>query len=71
MSFRCPGLDGREITAKTVPCPACGRDVEIFSDEASARCPHCRVRVTQDPAASCRQWCNGCLGDPQRVEGST
>jgi DNA-directed RNA polymerase subunit RPC12/RpoP len=60
MSFRCPGLSGRTLTSKTVLCPACGTPVEIFSDEASVRCPSCRAKVMQDPAATCRAWCNGC-----------
>ena len=64
MSFRCPGLVGRTLTSKSVPCPACGRAVEIFSDESSARCPKCKTRATQDPEASCRAWCNGCSGLP-------
>ena len=62
MSYRCPGLSGRALTSKLLVCPSCGKSVEIFSDEASARCPKCRERVTQDPAATCRAWCNGCSG---------
>jgi len=69
MSFRCPGLSGRMLTSKTVVCTACGASVEIFSDEASVRCPVCRRKVTQDPAATCRTWCNGCSGvTPRRGE---
>jgi len=64
MGYRCPGLAGRTLTSKLIPCPSCGREVEIFSDEASVRCPACRGRVLQDPAASCRSWCNGCSGTP-------
>lgn len=67
MSFRCPGLT-RRLTARLIPCPSCGRSVEIFSDERRVRCSACRTIVTQEPAASCRTWCNGCAGVP-RPEG--
>lgn len=62
MSLRCPGLSGRPLTSRTVVCSDCGTPVEIFSDEASVRCPSCRETVTQDRAATCRAWCNGCSG---------
>ena len=62
MSFRCPGLSEAGISAKMYPCPACGAQVEMFSDEHSVRCPECKTRIKKDPTASCRVWCSACTG---------
>jgi hypothetical protein len=41
-----------------VPCPQCGRPVELFKDEASARCPGCGHRFRNLRASfDCAQWC--------------
>jgi len=62
MSFRCPGLARAGITATTYPCPACGAEVEMFSDERSVRCPKCRTEVKKDKVTGCRAWCSACTG---------
>lgn len=66
---RCPGSDMRNITADEVLCQACGRKVELFSDEQRRRCPHCGSRVSRDAVPSCAAWCSAaeaCLG-PERL----
>jgi DNA-directed RNA polymerase subunit RPC12/RpoP len=35
----------REATTETRKCPACGEEVEIFSDEQQARCSNCGCTV--------------------------
>ena len=71
MSFKCPGQTSRVLTAKLIPCPSCGKQVEIFSDENSVRCPSCRNIVAQEPSSTCRTWCNGCEGVPQTRDASS
>jgi NADH pyrophosphatase NudC (nudix superfamily) len=63
---RCPGQDGRELTTTVVPCPACGAEVEMFSDETRAKCPKCRQWVYKEETPSCVQWCakaRECVGE--------
>ena len=46
--MNCPGQDTRNWKSDDifeVPCPACGRDVELFKDESSRRCSACGQRV--------------------------
>ncbi len=59
--MRCPGQDTRYWTGEVafdVACPKCGSQVELFKDEGSVRCPHCRHKF-QNPRMSfdCAQWC--------------
>jgi DNA-directed RNA polymerase subunit RPC12/RpoP len=62
----CPGArDIREVKPEDVECPECGGEVEIWSDELSARCPDCGARVTREQAPSCIDWCSfaeQCIG---------
>jgi DNA-directed RNA polymerase subunit RPC12/RpoP len=62
----CPGATNiREVKPEYIDCPACGEEVEIWSDERVARCPHCRTRVSRQQAPSCIDWCafaEQCLG---------
>ena len=68
--MKCPGQDTRYWKPGaifTVPCPACGRDVEFFKDEASRRCRHCGEKVINPKmdfacAAHCR-FAEQCLGE--------
>ncbi|MBS7631864.1 hypothetical protein KEJ47_09930 [Candidatus Bathyarchaeota archaeon] len=71
MSFRnCPGVSGLIGPAKitTRNCPACGEEVEFFSDETATRCPGCGRLVHQEPSPTCISWCDfadKCLTDLQ------
>ncbi len=73
---KCPGMDGRFITADDITCPSCGATVELFSDEQKRRCPTCGTRVTRVAAPACVSWCaaaRDCIGparyDKLREEG--
>jgi len=62
----CPGaVNIREGKPEDVRCPQCGEEVEIWSDELTARCPHCGARVSRDQGPSCIDWCSfaeECIG---------
>jgi predicted RNA-binding Zn-ribbon protein involved in translation (DUF1610 family) len=62
----CPGArDIREVRPEDVECSECGREVEIWSDELSARCPGCGARVSREQGPSCIDWCSfaeQCIG---------
>ena len=67
--MKCPGQDSRywgEDAAFEVPCPKCGRSVEIFKDESSAKCPGCEHRFRNPKVdLKCAEWCayaKECLG---------
>ncbi len=54
----CPGARTiREASPEYISCPHCGREMEIWSDELLARCPHCKKAVTQQRGVSCIVWC--------------
>lgn len=54
----CPGaLTIREARPEDITCPHCGGEMEIWSDELVARCPHCKQLVPQKRGASCIDWC--------------
>ena len=63
----CPGaINFREVRPDDIECPFCGTEVEIWSDEATAKCPGCGREVTQSRGASCIDWCTcarECVGD--------
>ena len=67
--MRCPGQDTRYWqgdAAFEVPCPKCGRSVELFKDESSARCTQCGHRFSNPRLdLQCAKWCahaKECLG---------
>jgi len=46
-------------------CPKCGEEIEIFSNEASAKCPGCGFVIFND-LLSCVEWCEyakDCVGE--------
>ena len=65
MRLRCPGLSGQHLTSTLLPCPKCGGEVEIFSDESTARCPKCKTPVYKKAVSTCAKWCKAgaeCMG---------
>ena len=72
----CPGATNiREARPEEMECPQCGAEMEIWSDELSARCPRCGERVGRDKGPSCIDWCalaQECIGMEkyQRLKGS-
>ena len=54
----CPGaVTLREAVPEYVDCPHCGEEMEIWSDEARARCHNCLAWVNREQGASCIEWC--------------
>ena len=65
MRLRCPGLSGQRLTSTVVPCPECGGEVEIFSDESKVPCPRCKAPVYKKAVPTCARWCKAaaeCMG---------
>lgn len=64
---RCSGATAfAQPRIEVVPCPDCGTDVEVWSDEATGQCPGCARTVIRTATQSCVDWCryaNECLGD--------
>ena len=62
----CPG--SKNIKApypEEVKC-ACGKAVEIWSDETRVICKHCKREVTREMLPSCLDWCSmakECVGE--------
>lgn len=71
----CPGaVNIREVKPEYTDCHQCGEEVEIWSDELSARCSHCGARVTRERQPSCIDWCpfaEQCIGKEkyERLQG--
>jgi len=66
MKAKCPGQESNRVPIEdvNVPCPACGRVVEMFSDEARRRCK-CGQMVTRKALPKCAEWCSAaaeCFG---------
>ena len=67
MSFfdTCPGSKRiKEPFPENIKC-SCGKEIEIWSDEAETVCPHCRKKAYRDMPSSCIDWCSvakECIG---------
>ena len=63
---RCPGSSAfAQPKIEMLPCPGCGEDVEVWSDEPEGKCPSCGRMVTRMSTQSCLDWCKyakECLG---------
>ncbi len=66
MMNKCPGqMTNRELDSVVVPCPSCGRLVEMFSDEPKRRC-RCGETIRREALPQCADWCPAaaqCLGE--------
>ena len=65
MLEKCPGMFGRKLDSVVVSCPACGREVEIFTDEPGRRC-RCGRLLRREALPRCTDWCRAapeCLGE--------
>ncbi len=69
---RCPGSLGFvQPKPEMFACPACGREVEIWSDEATRECPACGKTVFRPGMQSCLDWCKHaveCVGDEKLAQ---
>ena len=67
MLFECPGAKFiKRPVPENVICRFCGYEVEIFSDEAGAKCPGCGKFVVRRQAQCCLDWCKfakSCVGE--------
>lgn len=41
-------IEGRNVTPVECRCPACGHELELFSDELETNCPQCGKAVTME-----------------------
>ena len=68
----CPGSDDlKNPKPDYTPCPKCGEDVEIWSDEDKAVCDECGGTVSKEGALSCLEWCEQaveCVGQEKYDE---
>ena len=49
MDLKCPRTDPTVKSAPELhPCPKCGEELEIWTDEKSATCPSCNAKVTRE-----------------------
>ena len=56
--FKCPGSGPiRDPYPEEINCPACGEEVEIWSDEAEVKCAVCGGIVSREIDRSCLEWC--------------
>ena len=66
MVDQCPGaINIRMPRMEIKDCPKCGEEIEIFSNEASAKCPKCGFVIYND-LLSCVEWCEyakECVGE--------
>ncbi|MDO8578966.1 MAG: hemerythrin domain-containing protein [Dehalococcoidales bacterium] len=54
----CPGSQSiRNPVPENIPCPQCGREVEIWTDEKKGICPGCKTTVFRERKMSCIDWC--------------
>jgi ribosomal protein S27E len=66
MRQKCPGQDFRNLRSQLYKCPACGVEVEIFSNETKVKCHQCCKTVYKEKLPSCIDWCASareCLGE--------
>jgi hypothetical protein len=63
----CPGARMlRQPKPEIFSCPACGEEVEIWSDEIRGVCLRCGQAVFRDGVMSCLEWCKygrDCVGE--------
>ena len=62
----CPGaINIREAKPEDITCRQCGTEVEIWSDELTAKCSHCGALGSREQGPSCIDWCafaEECIG---------
>lgn len=67
MRNACPGsVRINEPVPEIKPCPYCGKEIEMWSDECTAVCPVCGAGITREVFEHCYDWCPSariCAGD--------
>ncbi len=71
MANQCPGAASIRMPRLEIKiCPKCSEEIEIFSNEASAKCLECGLVIYND-LLSCVQWCEyakECVGEKKYAE---
>ena len=66
MIFTCPGSQKfRHPFPEEIKCGSCGKELEIWTDEITSICPHCRAVATRQVEQGCFKWCKyarECIG---------
>jgi len=66
MMNQCPGAASIRMPRLEIrACPRCGEEIEVFSNEASAKCLKCGLVIYND-LVSCVEWCEyakECVGE--------
>ena len=66
MIMKCPGSQKfSEPQPEEITCPFCNRTIEIWTDEKTTKCQHCKKEVVRKDTQSCLDWCKSaqvCLG---------
>lgn len=58
MIFKCPGSQRfSQSQPEIIACPHCGGEVEIWTDEITAKCPQCKKTVRREQQLTCLEWC--------------
>ncbi|MBI4321933.1 MAG: hypothetical protein HY675_25850 [Chloroflexi bacterium] len=71
----CPGSTSlKSPMPEYTPCPNCGEEVEIWTDEIKTTCSNCKTTVFKDRKMSCIDWCQfakDCFGEVEynRIKG--
>lgn len=67
--LKCPGSG--DSTIEYMDCPACGEEIETFSDDPKAACGECGEIVFKESNPSCVAWCDHatlCVGEDRYEE---
>jgi len=63
----CPGSQKfKKPQPENIKCHYCGEEVEIWTDEAEAKCTKCGRTISREKGQSCLDWCKyakACVGD--------
>lgn len=58
MTFACPGSQKfKQPSPDIVKCAFCGSEVELWTDEAEAKCGVCKKTVLREAGQGCLDWC--------------
>ncbi len=67
MEMKCPGAKAfTQPKPEFIPCPNCHNEVEIWTDEAEAKCDRCGNMVSREMLQGCIDHCASakeCLGE--------
>jgi Zn finger protein HypA/HybF involved in hydrogenase expression len=60
--LKCPGLElALTIIPELIPCPCCGAEIEIWTDEKKARCGRCGGLINREYGQGIRNGSGGIM----------